>query len=155
MDSGFNHKGIISVAKQGRLQNSSLTDEGPLQKMWQDHLSFRWHQTLPHWAPSASSRKAEVHCVHPDGETSTAVRNGFDECVMQKCWTYAGTSKRQRENKATSLFFGKAPQRMPAEFWGLFFRVIYVYTHTYLYIYIVYTHAFLNFGSCLSVRSWY
>lgn len=78
--------------------------------------------------------------MHPDGETSTAVRNGFDECVMQKCWTYAETSKRQRENKATSLFFGKAPQRMPAEFWGLFFRVIYVYTHTYLYIHIVYTH---------------
>lgn len=55
--------------------------------------------------------------------------------------TYTETSKRQRENKATSLFFfSKALQRMPAEFLGLFFKESYVCTHMHTYTYTLYTH---------------
>lgn len=90
--------------------------------------------------------------MHPHGEISTALRNGFDVCVMQKCWTYTETSKRQRENKATSLFLCKALQRMPAEFLGLFFKH---HTCVHMCVHVVHTQTFLNFGSCFSISSWY
>lgn len=140
MDSGFNHKGIISVVKQGKLQNSSVIDEGPLQKMWQDHLPWGWHLTAAHWAPSASSRKAEIHCVHTHGEMRTAVRNGFDVCAMQKCWIYTETPEAKRKQNYIS-FLVKHYKECLQNFW-VGFSKSYICVHTCLSIHMHYIHTY-------------